>query len=504
MSTIREFQKNPLTFWKPLNHEEYRERLEKINTLIPKEHCIDEDKLDALLTMKEGELLDWLDDQIEDKDSRKETRAIIQGIKASMAEFVDLGHLQIPAIEYLGSKARIAEVFSNLNQGGIPLSKYEIFSAAWINTEITLLPPEKSPLQDSLLAHVKQHYANMSQNTEFDLEGFSEDELTQNRTITLSELGVALGMYVRDHIKALAPQTENAALELGFGILGISTGVDNRQLMNLIDHIETIRTNLQFTMEKVERVCNQLQDIFSKILKRYKANKNDEFAQGLSTTFKTLSYFAALWDLDPDSPEYFRTLKNIKAYYVYDFLTKTWSSHGDQRLLDFYPASKKRTYLEKLDRQAFVDAFTRWLADCTPGINFTKDVTALVSIHANLTYLSHTVPYGESFELEHIIAKKIINSYDNASNRRVYGSALGNCMYLPRLDNNRKKDKSLYEVNSDGKYDGLIDESLYFSQDELSTAIDALKDGDLGTANALIAKRGHQVAEAIVDALLSE
>lgn len=344
----------------------------------------------------------------------------------------------------------------------------------------------------------------MSQNTEFDLEGFSEDELTQNRTITLSELGVALGMYVRDHIKALVPQTENAALELGFGILGISTGVDNRQLMNLIDHIETIRTNLQFTMEKVERVCNQLQDIFSKILKRYKANKNDEFAQGLSTTFKTLSYFAALWDLDPNSPEYFRTLKNIKAYYVYDFLTKTWSSHGDQRLLDFYPASKKRTYLEKLDRQAFVDAFTRWLADCTPGINFTKDVTALVSIHANLTYLSHTVPYGESFELEHIIAKKIINSYGNASNRRVYGSALGNCMYLPRLDNNRKKDKSLYEVNSDGKYDGLIDESLYFSQDELSTALDALKDGDLGTANALIAKRGHQVAEAIVDALLSE
>lgn len=503
LSTIREFQRNPLRFWKPLNIDEYQEKLSIINTLLPADRQITEDDLDNLLTMKETDLYDWLDDQIDDKENRKETRSIIQGIKAAMAKFVDLEHLQIPAIEYLGNKNRIAEVFSNLNQGGIPLSKYEIFSAAWIHTEISLLPPEQSELQDALLNYVKQHYAIMSQNTEFELEGFSEDEFTQNRVITLSELGIALGMYVRDHIKSLVPQTENAALELGFGILGISTGVDNRQLANLIDHVESIRTNLQFTMEKVERICNQLQDVFFKILKRFKANKSDEFAQGLSTTFKTLSYFAALWDLDPNSPEYLRTLKNIKAYYVYDFLTKAWSSHGDQRLLDFYPASKKRNYLEKLDRQRFIDAFGRWLSDCTPGINFSKDVTALVTIHANLTYLSQTVPYGESFELEHIIAKKIINAHDNASNRQIYGSALGNCMYLPRLDNNRKKDKNLYQVNANGKYDELITQSLYFTEDEFRTAISALESNDFDTTNGLIDKRGHAVAEAIVDALLS-
>ena len=499
LSTIREFRANPLIYWRSLEHDEYVLQLRNVNECLPEEKELQEKDFDSLLEEQDDALDDWLDD-IDDKISRKRVRAIIRQTKNLMSSYINLDSLKIPAIEFRGSRERIADVFANLNQGGVPLSKYEIYSATWVHTEIHL---DKSKLQESILWNVKQHYANMSQSTEFELDGFSEDELTQERTITLSELGIALGMFIRDNLKALAPQTDNAAAELGFGILGIATDTDNRKLDTLIGSVGYIESELSTILSKVNRICRNLQDLFSKILKRFKSSKNDEYALGISTTFKTLSYFAALWDLDPESHDYRQSLKNIKAYYLYDALSKSWQSKGDLRLMDYYPSHHRRDYLTKINRDAFIESFNRWLSDSAPGINFSKENTAIVTIHANLTYLAKTVSYGESFELEHIIPRKLINAHDNKNPKKVLGNSIGNCMYLPRLDNNKKKDKTLYDVNQSGRYDKLIRESLYFSQPELDMAIKAIERHEFAVANEEISRRARKVAEATVEALLA-
>ena len=59
-------------------------------------------------------------------------------------------------IVYLGGSAHIADVFANLNKGGVPLTKYEVFGAAWVNAAIRLRGAEESPLQDQLLQYVKK------------------------------------------------------------------------------------------------------------------------------------------------------------------------------------------------------------------------------------------------------------------------------------------------------------------------------------------------------------
>ena len=106
------------------------------------------------------------------------------------------------------------------------------------------------------------------------------------------------------------------------------------------------------------------------MLKVVKANKSDEYARALSTNFKTLSYFAALWYLDPDSPEYRHTLRNIKGHYLLDALTGVWSSAGDQRLLEYQPSYKKRDYLTPVDQRELESAFDQWLSSNTAGIRF--------------------------------------------------------------------------------------------------------------------------------------
>lgn len=501
LSTILEYKKCPLRFWKPLNREEYQSSLDRINDMLPDDLKLSEKKFDELYPWVDSDDYDdWVDD-IDQKQTRKEVRQEVKTLRNAIDNFVDLENLKIPAIKFTGNKELIATVFSNLNQSGTPLSKYEIFNAAWVNTTINLLPAGESPLQDEILDNVKRHYNDMIKNAEFELEGFSEDELTQNRIITLSELGIALGMFVQDNLKALIPQGENAVAEIGFGLLGIATNVDNRSLSKLNTHTKDIGNKLQIILEKVERICVNLQDIFGKLLKRIKGNKNDEYMLGLSTTFKTLSYFAALWELTPGSEDYCSSLRNIKAYYLLDALNKSWSSHGDQRLLDYYPENKKRSYLEPVNRNRLIEAFDHWLADATPGIQFNKETKAITTIHANLTYLSTSVPYGDGYELEHIVPKKIINKYDDPASRSFFGSIIGNCMYLPRLDNNKKKEKTLYDAGA-SNYEQLIKDSLYPSESDLQEAINALSHKDFETANQVVKTRSRKIAIAIADSIL--
>lgn len=197
-------------------------------------------------------------------------------------------------------------------------------------------------------------------------------------------------------------------------------------------------------------------------------------------------------------------MRNIKAAYVYDAITSTWSSHGDQRLFE-YQQPDGRNYLTPIDSEQFIQAFNHWLSDQTPGINFGKDIKALVTIHANLTYLSTSVPDGDTFELEHIVARKLINDIEGKnSKKKVYGNSLGNCMYLPKSDNNAKKYKDLYSVNKYNQYSQLIEESDYFSQDEMNLIHSSLDTKDYESLNRIITRRAHTVANKIVEGLLQD
>ena len=505
LSTIRQYQKDPLQFWKPLNREEYDAVRNDVNALLPREDQLNETEFDTLINDKDRDIYSWIAKRSkgDDKVYEELTGCIIDRLKADIDAYVDLAGLSVPMIVYHGSAEHLADVFANLNKGGIPLTKYEVYSAAWVNDTITLASADVSPLQDRILQYVKQYYLSMQANAEFDLQGFSEDELTQKRIVTLAEFATALGQYVTDNLSALVPRTSRAAQEMGFGLLAVATGLDNRKLkeLNAPERMRTIRDEVEDILRKTERICNNLQSMFSKLLRRFK-DTGDNYENGLSSTFKTLSYFAALWHFDPTAKEYQCTLHNIKAYYVFDAVTNAWSSHGDQRLLDYQ--SGKRDYLLTLTVDQFDKAFGQWIDDQTPGINFGKDIKCLVTIHANLSYLAASVPDGETFELEHIIARKRINAVDDASKRKILGSALGNCMYLPKSTNNTKKDKTLYEVNEYEQYAQLIKDSQYFTEDEMESIDTALKQHDYATINNYILKRSRCVADAMIQKLLAD
>ncbi|MEE8725119.1 MAG: DUF262 domain-containing protein [Bifidobacterium crudilactis] len=439
LSTINEYNKNKLKFWKPLNLEEYGRNYKQFNDLVPENHTIPESTFDELVQTDELQRLAGIEEALGEnstKDDRHNATTILVDLRKKLNDFIDLEHTQIFAISFTGEENEIPEVYMNLNEGGTPLNKYEIFRATWTNTEIKL---KKSANEEKILNLVKRYYQDAINKGSFDIDNYSEDEMSDKRTVTLAEFGLALGEFTANLLPSLI--TEGSAAEIGFGLLGIATNIDNRNLDKLDGKLSWIQTHVPDLLTQINEIATSLQQTFRPLLHKISA-KDGEFESGISTTFKTLSFFAALWGEKADSVEFKQTLKNIPPYYVYDALSGIWGSHGDQRVFEYYPESKKRNYLKNLTPQEFSPIIDQWIADRTAGINFNRETKALTTIHSNLSYLAIERYKGEPFELEHIVARKLINASDDGRQKIVLGNSLGNCMYLPKNQNNSKKQKT--------------------------------------------------------------
>ncbi|MHA8137699.1 GmrSD restriction endonuclease domain-containing protein [Lactobacillaceae bacterium Scapto_B20] len=507
LSTIRDFEKHRVSYWKDLNNTEYNSILTKLNTILSNHggQLISANEFDQLLD-PDFELADWTDKPENaplDQPTKKNVRDIIKQLRIKIADYVDLDHLMIPVIEFLGDESDLPEVYENLNRGGVPLTKYEVLNASWSDEKIKI--PEHFELGDSILKYVKGYYNQLRNNGAFELENFSEDDITNSREINLAEFARALGNLVIDQIPSLITSSTKLINEFGFGLLGIVTGIDNKKVATVHNQSGLIQEQIKPILEQADQLAKLINNRFEKILKQniafgnHPKSKKSQYVNGLTTTFKILSYFASLWNRD--SKDVSRSLDNIPSYYVYDFITNAWNAHGDQRLYDYYQKNNNRNYLSSINEAEFQSSFHSWLSD-NLGIRktFSKEVKALITIHSNLTYLAKSLPASEDYEFEHVIPKARILESDSGPNV-VYVSHLGNGMFLPKSLNNSKSSQTLYEFDRDAEsvdYQKLRKDSDYFSQVEFQQIFNDLDTHQFDDVNDFIKQRSFKMANQII------
>lgn len=494
LSTIKEYQKNKLDYWRPLNDQIFVEKLSAINELLPEENQLVEKKFIELLN---GELdpADWTD-ELNDvvAEDRKTLRNIVNDLKKEIEGYIKLQSLSIPIIKFNGEENLIAKVFENLNKGGVPLSKYELYGAAWINSEIQL---DNSELQDNILNNVIDYYEDQENNGEFEINNFSRDDLKNNRKITLAELGTALGQLVFDNLPSLFSKNEIKRNELGFGILGIATNTENKDLAKLIDRNVDIQQNLDNILKKADEISRTLNSIFEQILKQFTPSGKPAYATGITTSFKILSYFAALWELDVATDQYKSTIKNIPSYYLLDALTGVWTAHGDSRLVDYYPKSGLKNYQKQLEIEELIKALNTWQNDQnSETVIVKKEARAILTIHANLTYMNSSLPTGENYEVEHIIPKAWVKEFDQDVKYTKLGE-IGNLMYLPKVLNAKKQALTLYDYQKSDEFETLICLSDYPSKKIFDKVREHLESKNFGAVNDIISDRSQSVFQTL-------
>lgn len=343
LSTIRDFRKRPLHYWKQINKETYSQSFNLFSKLTSGN--VNQEMFDKAVS-GEVKLADWVDDLSEAGDlaegvKTRQIRDIVEHLKEEITNYLDVEKLTIPLIRYKGPEENVALVFENLNKGGSSLTKFEIYAAAWVDKTFEL---SKSEFQDEILQLVKQYYLDKKAKAEeldFELADFSEDDLTTKRVVNLFEFGLALGLFIKKRLPTLVRDNDNFtnSNEIGFGVLGIYSGADPKRLENITKKFSSLKNELEALLQRTDKISVQLNDVLSKLIIQ-STTKDGSFSKDvqrkLNTSAKTLSYFASLWDKDYGTEEFKQVKKNIPAYYVYDSITSVWTSHGDQRLFDFY------------------------------------------------------------------------------------------------------------------------------------------------------------------------
>lgn len=513
-TTIMDFKYNKAKYFKKLQKESYNKTFDKLNSFIEDGKLVTKEDFDRLLSSSSDYSTDKedLSDLVDDYKikyqfsnvSSKDIRHTIKRLQDEMNEYLNVDSLEVPIIHYFGSEDNIANVFESLNKGGIKLTKYEIYAAAWDHTEIKL---NKSKLQEELLKNVVNFYIEKKEDTEnrgLTLDNFSSQEFAENRVINLYDLGVGLGRMIQSRLPSLVDDTDTEKIQIGFGILGIYSSVDPKTLNKIVSHIDDITNNIEEILQKSTEISILLSNIFDKLIKqnsKIDASKIG-YERGLSTAYKTLSYFASLWDLEKNSSEYIKTVNNIPIYYVYDFVRRAWTSAGDTRLYEFYPSRKERIYSASVEKESFENSFKSWILDeNTQQMNFTNRVRSLATIHANLTYLSDFISFGENLQVEHIYPKQRV--IDNDTNHEIMLGRIGNAMYLPQKMNVKKKTKTLYEYTP-GEYETVMKLSSYPSKEDFEKAFSELEDGNPNIMNDLIIERSFLVAQSIIEKLMNK
>ncbi|WP_122815922.1 DUF262 domain-containing protein [Nocardioides pantholopis] len=86
-------------------------------------------------------LLDSVAAGLEIKISAQSKKTLKQAASALIqyiGKRVDISNYQIPVLVYKGSPANLPDIFEKINTAGTILSKYEVFAAAWVSTQVTV------------------------------------------------------------------------------------------------------------------------------------------------------------------------------------------------------------------------------------------------------------------------------------------------------------------------------------------------------------------------------
>ncbi len=401
--------------------------------------------------------------EIRDESIKREISKFQGMMINDLSNYLNLDELEIPCIIFKGNEDELANVFENLNKGGVKLNKYQIFASVWDKKLIKLKSGEKYTNLDQVMNITVDRYEKLTKERAIKIDEYDRDTFQMEREINLFELCYALGKIIVGELDAFyntKSDKEELINSIGFSTMAVIVNCSNKSMSKIVKKYDVIKDS-----EWLEFVIQEVKIIYKKINKFYKDKFNfpggkDNFYVDIKN-FQLLSFFASCWSKTFNNREDIANLKSNKdskakmhvdqiisnslQYYFRDYINNYWGSAGDTKLDECYLVDQGNSirYFIGISKYNLIHELNNYFEENFFNKN-RLNVDTLTKHIIILTYNQFLNEPNTIYEFEHIIPKKVCKEIQTDS-QRIPAGIIGNITLLDKELNGSKKDKFVYD-----------------------------------------------------------
>lgn len=390
---------------------------------------------------------------IPDKDVSK-VQGAVYAIVEKICKQAQIDDVEIPLIIFTGKEDELANIFQKLNQEGVRLSKYDVFSATWINHTVCV---KNDP---AFIDFIIKKYDIAQKESDLEIESYDPEEMKQKGELTLFEYAFALGKALMEKCKRLFPKVNDAKIDsIGFLILAELMGLSYQNMGRLAETIDTY-TALDF--KKLKDAILEAATIVENSLVPYiesptKPKSGKRASLVCHSELQLASYIIVVFKLKyeltpqqglvpkPKSKELAKVRNYLGRHYLYDILRGYWSGSGDSKLEEIIEDPTTCRYTKDVAKDEFEMVTSSWLSNENKRSNLVN-VSADTKLFLNyLLRFSKAFSEFQSYDIEHIVPRDVLKKYYIKKGKTVPMSPTCNLVYIPSSDNRSKGEQTYYQ-----------------------------------------------------------
>ena len=469
-NAIYEYFTNPFRWLTDLDRIDQKQRIRFLAAAI-QEHDpnITEDKIfdtvmawlsdTAALEIDKGNgsfaFIDYVFRQFTLKPDVEQIRALIDPVSAALKELserLSINAYWVPTIVYTGSLGDLPVIFEKLNRQGQPLSRYQVFAAAWAGTKLRFTDKD-------LRASIHSYYAERATDAHLKVK------------IDLNTLGEAGNEYTLFEYFVGASTT----LQKNFPILfeGAASGGEGSIVFNLSTAIfdiagnETRKELPAKVPENKDEYFNRLKQASSYVDRALKPileiPGNAEEAGGYHADLQISAYTAWVYKQFFGEPAGAEMLKKnseiverqLQLRYLYDILISAWAGHGDSQMREVAKSSFV-DFVRPVSKIQWEAALTGWFdRQMTKKLTVRApiDSTSVLFLKYVYAYIKNRQELLRTYDGEHLIPRRRLTGIIIRDNSGLPISNVGNISFLKVPINRGKGESTLLEwVKDTPKY----------------------------------------------------
>lgn len=399
---------------------------------------------------------------------------IVEKFIESIQSEINMDTVVIPVIYFEGDESELTEVFQRINEGGKPLTKYEIFASSWGDYKI------QNFKDTEMLNILSSRYEALADkigelNFDFDYSETNEIDVFEFCFIVSKQIG-----------QILDAKSDNDIIDtIGFGLINSCLRNKNKDLHDLGKKLDNWIYNdlIEFKNELLSATI-EVKNIIDKEFSREKGIIK------LPSEFQLISYIANVFLLKNtiienkiEKNEYKRSKleslqKNIERDILLNLFNNKWGNAGDSKLDESIGIENgKLKYLTDIKDSELNEYFRLYMQEeiekdsLAAGIKAENKIILTYLMNKEIKKNGEIVKNMKNLDFEHIVTKNILKD-----NEIKLISPLCNICYLPEFENRSKGEKLIYKHYDDTKIaqvnEDILNKFIYPSKSDLSDIID--------------------------------